>query len=138
MNKAALVLVRKLAQTRALEEALTIVNALLKEHDFTWRPVGDRENNYGSINIGSDPGHAFVERVTNAIDAVIEREANLWLVKRKGKAIPATPREAVETWFKVPGGRVSNVSIKQRQSLADSIVVKLLDSRIKRQPTVEI
>ena len=138
MNKVVTALIRRLAQTRNLDEALAAVDVLVKEHKFTWRPVGDRENNYGSINIGSDPGHAFVERVTNAIDAVIEREAIRRLAKAKGKAIPATPREAVETWFKVPGGRVSTVGIPQRQKLADNVVVKLLDSKIKRQPTVEI
>ncbi|HYO59833.1 hypothetical protein [Archangium sp.] len=139
MDKAAKALLVKLAQTRSLDEARQYVGALVKEHKFTWRPVGDRENNYGSINIGSDPGHAFVERVTNAIDAVIEREALRWLAKTKGaKQKPATPREAVESWFKVPGGRVSNVGLPLRQKLANNVVVMLLDSKSKRQPTVEI
>jgi hypothetical protein len=138
LNKSAITAVRKLAQARRLDDALAIVEALVAQHNFSWRPVGDRENNYGSINIGSDPGHAFIERVTNAIDAVIEREALRRLRKSKAAGVPATPREAVETWFKVPGGRVSNVSIAQRQQLADNIVVKLLDSSNKRQPTVEI
>lgn len=111
MNKAASAAVRKLMQARRLDDALAVVDVLVKQHKFTGRPVGDRENNYGSINIGSDPGHAFVERVTNAIDAVIEREAIRRLRKGKGHGIPATPREAVETWFKVPGGRVSNVTL---------------------------
>ncbi len=139
MNKAGTALLVKLAETRNLDEALAAVGLLVKDHKFSWRPVGDRENNYGSINIGSDPGHAFVERVTNAIDAVIEREAIRRLAKGKPKAIPATPREAVETWFNVPGGRVSNLAtLAQRQKLADNVVVKLLDSKAKRQPTVEI
>jgi hypothetical protein len=138
MNKATNSLLKKLAQTRSLDDAKAAVHSLVHEHQFTWRPVGDRENNYGAINIGSDPGHAFVERVTNAIDAVIEREAIRRLGRGKEKAVPATPREAVETWFKVPGGRVNNVKITQRQTLADNVVVKLIDSKIKRQPTVEI
>src|SRR5688572_12276358 len=75
LNKTATAALRKLVKTRRLDEALGIVEGLVTQHKFSWRPVGDRENNYGSINIGSDPGHAFIERVTNAIDAVIEREA---------------------------------------------------------------
>lgn len=138
MNKAAGSLLRKLLQTRSLSEAKATVISLVNDHQFRWRPVGDRENNYGQINIGSDPGHALVERVTNAIDAVIEKEASRRIGRGKARAIPATPREAVETWFKVPGGRVNNVKLAQRQSLADNVVVRLLDSGSKRQPTVEI
>lgn len=64
-----------LAKTRDTAEARQTVKKLEAADGFTWRAVGDRESNFGNINIGSDPGHAFVERVTNAIDAVIEREA---------------------------------------------------------------
>lgn len=139
MNKVAKALLAKLARARNLADARGVVDALTREHSFGWHPVGNRENNYGSINIGSDPGHAFVERVTNAIDAVIDREALRRLPKSKTKALPATPREAVETWFKIPGGRVCNLpSIDARQRLADDVVVRLLESPSKRQPTVEI
>ena len=34
----------------------------------------DRENNLATINLSSDPAAGLVERVTNAIDAVLERE----------------------------------------------------------------
>jgi hypothetical protein len=132
-------LLAKLAQATKLGEALDFVADLEKSHDFTWRAVGDRENNYGSINIGSDPGYAFVERVTNAIDAVIEREALRRLPKQKGKAVPNSPREVVEMWFKVPGGRVSNVKdIKKRQELANEVVIRIFEGSNKRHPTLEV
>jgi hypothetical protein len=141
MHKAARLLLSELAGTRSLDEARRVVAKLEKDHGFRWRALADRENNYGSVNIGSDPGYAFVERVTNAIDAVIEREAlrRLSGPKNKGAAVPATPREAVETWFKVPGGRVCNLpDIKTRQRLADDVVVRILDGATRKQPTVEV
>jgi hypothetical protein len=138
MKKAAKELLVALACTRDLQEAQRITERLEREHDFRWRAVGDRENNYGSINMGSDPGVAFVERVTNAIDAVVEREAMRRLPKMKGKALPASPREASEMWLKVPGGRVAGLDIKARQTLANEVVIKLLTSGQKKYPTVEV
>lgn len=118
-----------LAKARTAEQAREVVEQLERAHGYKWRPVGDRENNYGTINIGSDPGHAFIERVTNAIDAVIEREASSMTRKGKGRALPATPREAVETWFDVPSGRVSRLEdIRARPALAAIVVVTLLES----------
>src|SRR5439155_17096904 len=104
-------LLARLAKTRVLAEARDLVGTLESEHGFKWRAVGDREGNYGNINIGSDPGHAFVERVTNALDAIVEREALRRIVKGKLKREPWSPREAVEDWFAVPGGRVANLDV---------------------------
>ena len=127
-----------LARSKDLVAAKMAVETLEKE-GFKWRAVGDRENNFGLINIGSDPGHALVERITNAIDAVIEREALKALKKKKGPtSLPASPREAVATWFKVPGGRVSNLTIKARQEVAEQVIVSLADGGSKRTPTIEV
>ena len=38
-----------------------------------WRPVGDKVNNTGPVGAASDPARALLERVTNGIDAVIQR-----------------------------------------------------------------
>lgn len=123
------------ADLRAAKEA---IRELERDYLYTWRPVGDNEANYGLINIGSDPGHALIERVTNAIDGVIEREA-LRQAGKKGGLVPASPREAVERWFQVPGGRVSNLGDPaKRQPLADNVVVTLLEGDHKRRPSVMI
>jgi hypothetical protein len=148
MRKAAKELLARLAKTRSLAEARDIVGALETDHGFQWRAVGDREGNYGNINIGSDPGHAFVERVTNALDAVIERESLRRAPRAKTKREPSLPREAVEDWFNVPGGRVANLDIVSgkakgkskvtRQSLADNVVIKIFEGMAKKQPTLEV
>jgi len=137
-----------LAGTRSLVEAAEIVRKLEAKHGFRWRPVGDREGNYGNINIGSDPGHALVERVTNAIDAVVEREALRALSKSRTKNLPSSPREAVETWFGIPGGKLYNLPVQPRkdlprgtltrQQLADNIIIRIFESHSKKQPTLEV
>lgn len=148
MKKSAVNLLAEIVNTRELSRAQEIVRELEQKHDFAWRPVGDREANYGNIAMGSDPGHAFVERVTNAIDAVIEREAIRSAKKGgKGKRLPRVPRDAVEDWFRVPGGRVSSLPAQlkkdekkgvSRQDLADEIVIRVFDSASKKEPTVEV
>jgi hypothetical protein len=132
-------LLTRLSKTVELSQASRLVRDLERQFLYTWRPVGDNEANYGLINIGSDPGAALVERVTNAIDAVIERESLRHLGSRPRSAVPASPREAAELWFGVPGGRVSNLSDPaKRQPLADNVVLTLLEDRHRRQPSVMI
>jgi hypothetical protein len=131
-------LLKQLSQATNLAAATKAVRDLERHFLYTWRPVGDNEANYGLINIGSDPGHALIERVTNAIDAVIEREALRQQGKKAG-TVPASPREAVERWFRVPGGRVANLGDPaKRQQLADNVVVTLLEGNHKRRPCVMI
>lgn len=129
----------ELVQARDLMSALKAVRELERHFLYSWRPVGDNEANYGLINIGSDPGSALIERVTNAIDGVIEREALRQLGRKGRRAVPASPREAVDLWFRVPGGRVANLlDVSKRQPLADNVVVTLLDGDQKRRPCVMI
>jgi len=131
-------LLTQLSQATDLDAAAKIVRQLERHFLYTWRPVGDNEANYGLINIGSDPGKALIERVTNAIDGVIEREALRQLAKKPG-TIPSSPREAVDLWFRVPGGRVTRLGDPaKRQPLADNVVVTLLDGDQKRRPSVRI
>lgn len=129
----------RLSKAVDVSQAAKIIRELERQFLYTWRPVGDNEANYGLINIGSDPGNALIERVTNALDGVIEREALRQLGKGPRGAFPASPREAVEVWFGVPGGRVANLGDPvKRQPLADNVVVTLLEGRHKRRPSVMI
>jgi hypothetical protein len=131
-------LLTQLSKATDLTTATKLVRDLERQFLYTWRPVGDNEANYGLINIGSDPRNALIERVTNALDGVIEREALRQMGKRRG-TVPASPREAVELWFRVSGGRVASLGDPaKRQPLADNVVVTLLDGDHKRRPSVMI
>lgn len=101
---------------------------------YSWRPVGDRDNNEGTIRMGADAGDSLIERVTNAIDAILERA-----YFEKGD-IPgcSSPREATTVWFGIPDGRVSKLPLHRRQELAKLITVTFRDSGERRQPTVVI
>jgi hypothetical protein len=89
----------------ALLSAKTLTEAQSLLEDFVdgasnvgWHPIGDRRNNSGTIQAAGDPARAVLERVTNAIDAVLEREAR----RRQNRPQCATPRLAAQSWLNVP------------------------------------
>lgn len=115
--------------TELLEEELT-------KDTVSWKPVGDRDNNLATINLGSDPAAGLIERVTNAIDAVLERE---WQERGQPTGVHS-PREAVEQWFGIKDGRLENVPDWSGKvgDLIQRVRVTMHDSDRPDRPTVEI
>lgn len=87
-----------------------------------WAPVG-RENNLGTIGAAADPGRSLVERVTNAIDAVLERAR----VEANADVDCPSPGEAARRWLGVPAGGVGAMSRTERRALAERISVTVDD-----------
>lgn len=107
----------------------------LKAAWIVWRPVGDRKNNSGTIQAAGDPARSLLERVTNGIDAVIERAHQ----EHHGKPDCRTPREAAEAWFGVPPAGLHKLSDVARRKLAQGAVTVSLtagDGRAKRAVTI--
>src|SRR2546425_3129096 len=63
-----------------------------------WVPFGGRENNRGVIEVSADPGRSLVERITNAIDAVLELEYE----RHNGAPECRSPKEGATAWLGVP------------------------------------
>ena len=83
-----------------------VIETFAMNHRISWRAVGDRENNLATINLGTDPAAGLIERITNAIDAVLER---VWNEMGRPTNI-RSPREAFESWFGIQDGRLENVA----------------------------
>lgn len=86
-----------------------------------WRPVGARPNNRGVIEVSADPGRALVERITNAIDAVLELEHK----RRNGMPRCRSPKEAAASWLNVPESGLSDLTPTQRRGLSQRVTLKL-------------
>ena len=85
-------------------------------------PVGRRPNNRGAIEVASDPARSMIERVTNMLDALLEREHEL----HNGTPECRTPREAARAWLGVPErDGLSALTNSQRQALAEQAIVRL-------------
>jgi hypothetical protein len=107
----------------------------LKSSWIAWRPVGDRKNNSGTIQAAGDPARSLMERVTNGIDAVIERAHQ----EHHGKPDCRTPREAAQAWFGVPLSGLHKLTEGGRRKLAQNAVTVTLspgDGRAKRTVSV--
>ena len=116
-----------------------VTNVLMKlgKSKMRWEPVGGRKNNLATINIGTDPAAGVTERITNAIDAVLEKE---WKLQKEPLDI-RTPRKASELWFNIEEGKISKIKDpydKRLKDLSDKINVTLYDSGKDSKPTVEI
>src|SRR5262249_55234374 len=97
-----------------------------------WMSLGDIENNVHAVEVASDPGSALVERVTNAIDAVLDLEA----VRRTDTA--PSPHAAAQKWLGVPTGGLSEMPQPSRQKLADRVRITNFHSGIAQRPTLVV
>lgn len=97
------------------------------------RHVGDRENNIGTIRVGSDPALGVVERITNGIDAMLE----LGRMRNPGDD-PRSPVDAAEAWYGIPRSGVGEMTNAERRSLGEKVVVWLDESGESKRPTVGV
>ena len=98
-----------------------------------WRDLGDRPNNAGTVQVASSAASALIERVTNAIDGMLELKA-----EEHTGSLPTSPRQAAREWFGVPRGGIGELSDKDRRVLASNVSVILEDSGESDRPTVEV
>jgi hypothetical protein len=108
--------------------------------DLHWRPVGDMEDNFGAINAASDARLALNERITNMIDALLEMHARLrYGTDLAGMAAAMTsPAQAATVLLGVPTAGVGEMSIFERQKLAEEILIDFHESGVAERPTAVI
>jgi len=111
------------------------VESFIDEQEFKWRPLGGRENNVGTVRSGSDPSQALAERITNGIDAVLERAIHNGSISGD----PETPREAVEELLDLSKEGFAAMSDTQIREIAEeNIQVSMCEGGDKKRPTIEV
>ncbi len=88
-----------------------------------WRPLGDIPNNRSVVtNQQTEATAAFVEKITNGIDAVLLAECLVRRIDPKGPKAPATMTQAVSQFFDVRDGLIANLDPRrERTELAKNI-----------------
>jgi hypothetical protein len=125
----------ELLEADSIKDARRAVAALERD-GYEWTPLGGKEGNFGLVNIGSDPGFAFVERITNALDAVIDEAA-----RHAPAALVAeldSPRAAVAALFGIPEGRVVHCSAEAQAELAGAVTVRIGDGSSVGRPLLDV
>lgn len=130
--------VEQLLAATSVRDLTSFTRDLQKEvGKLKWLPVGNNDNNLAIINLGSDSAAGLIERVTNAIDAVLDRE---WIQQGRPDGVKS-PRAATSMWFEIPDGRLGGIvrdDLKEIQDLSKNVSVTLLDSDHSDLPTVDI
>ena len=104
-------------------------------HKFFWHPFGNNASNLSTIGLGTKPGKSLSERVTNAIDAIIEDR------RPPGIEPPHSSRLAVQQWFGRPVSSASDGLYKWSYTgtgIDRRIAVVLMGSGIETAPTVDV
>ena len=95
-----------------------------------WQNLGDEDNNFSVVgNQHSHPTGAMVEKVVNAIDAVLMVGCHRAGIKPDSPEAPDTMAEAAELFCDVPNGRLGSLTNHELTSLADSIQVVATGTR---------
>lgn len=118
--------------TSAVADAINAFSEAHPDH-IDWKPVG-RANNRGTIEVGGDPGKMLVERVTNAIDAILDHEHD----RRGGLPRCRTPREAAQSWLGVSPDGLHSMTPADRRRIANKVVMTIHDGDSRDRRTVDI
>jgi len=111
---------------------------LLEDINDNWTCVGDTKYNLSAINMLKDSGKGLIERITNGIDAVLEKEKELHQIYN-----PKTADDIVKVAF--PRYYENKMKIKlgeaNRQNAcesADKVIVAINDSTKSNRPTIDV
>jgi hypothetical protein len=135
-----------LLSARTVEQVRSILERIGDSHEvrpyaafgemgLCWFPVGGREANIATINVATHAGRSLTERITNAMDAVLEDGYD------REQKTEATPRLAAEKWFgrPHPGPHAGLFQVDYTKSgLSKHVSVVLLDSGFDDGPTIEV
>lgn len=100
------------------------------EDEPAWCPFGGFENNFSAIgNQQSHPSGALVEKIINAIDAVLMAECYIRDINPEGELAPKTMSQAVEQFFGIREGRLDNLSTNEQGRLAENIHLVAVGSK---------
>jgi len=103
--------------------------------DLQWQPFGNNLSNISTIGLAQKPGRSITERLTNAMDALLEF--------RRLTAIdePATPTMAAAQWYGRPPSGPDNGLFKWDYSEKNhdrQIAVVVHSSGIETAPTIDV
>ncbi|MGD8779750.1 MAG: hypothetical protein PVH88_12405 [Ignavibacteria bacterium] len=106
-------------------------------NENNWSFFGNKENNWGDIgNQQSEADGALVEKLINSVDAVLMLENSIRKHTVKKYQKPNSIKEALEKFFNIYEGKLSNISAPERTALANKI--SLVATGTKSKPCYSI
>lgn len=102
--------------------------------DLGMRTIGGKDNNRGIIEVSGDPGRSLIERLTNGIDAILEKEFE----SHQGTPECRSPKEAALAWLNIPQSGLSAMTPVERRAIAQQITIKILPGEGRNLRTIDI
>lgn len=115
-----------------------VVGETFSESNYQWEFYGGTDSNVSSVGLASKAGRSLTERVTNAIDAVLEKKAALATGSE-----PTSPMEAAQRWFGRPPSTADDGLFTKARDFSTSgydrlVKVVLCAADKETAPTVDI
>ena len=113
----------RLARAETEDEVILILKeANLWDNPDVWRDYGDNENNFATIgNQQSRPEAAIVEKIINSVDALLMAECLRRNINPESTECPRSINDALEEYFNIPDGKLSNISAARRTTISENI-----------------
>ena len=114
-----------LALALARADTVGSVESILKEFGYwndptAWADYGGMENNYANIgNQQGSPDSALIEKLINAVDAVLMAKCLKNGIDPESEAAPQSIEEALTQYFNFESGNLSDIDNTQRTKLAE-------------------
>ena len=115
----------------------TMVGEPIGTSKYQWQYYGGKDTNWSTIGYGSEPTRSLVERVTNGIDAIIERRMHQ---SPAPSSPPTSPMEAAERWFGRPPSTYDTgiFSWHNLQGADKKVHVVMLPGDNESRPTIDV
>lgn len=116
-------LLLKLLQADSEAEVTGILDAAgyLESKEY-WQPLGQTEGNWGIVgNQQSQSAPALADKIVNSVDAVLTSECWRAGLTPDSSSAPKSMEEAVEKFFGIPGGKLTNATQEQRKGLSERV-----------------
>jgi hypothetical protein len=128
----------KIFNANSENELTTIIDSHSIFNDRNnWKPYGGIEGNFGTFEAQQNNAiPALVEKITNSIDATLIKECKTFGIDPKSKEAPRTMIEAVEKFYSVPNGEISELGNIKRRKLAENI--QIIATGNKKSPCITV
>ena len=93
----------------------------LEKKGCKWRNLGDLEMNHARVNIVANPESTIIERITNCMDAVLEKNSLINLGVRNSQ----NPWEAISKILNIKDGYLLNIPEKDITSISEKSGVEV-------------
>ncbi|MDD4157037.1 MAG: hypothetical protein PHY08_10740, partial [Candidatus Cloacimonetes bacterium] len=127
-------MLKKVLNAKTTGQVNELINLIKKRYNIDWVPIGNNESNHSTFQILSKGENGIIERLTNAIDAVIEKEYYL----HPDESI-RSPRISGEKYFGIKNGDLSQYTSTEVDDNKKKLVeLRVSESEKKGRPTIEI